>query len=157
MQGARSKLPDLHVNTQASFTLRTASLCFCVLHSAAGRTCTWGLGMHIWCRCVTYNLRLHLEKGGSGLQVKKEQKELDRAFGSGPQLVPGKGMTDPEGKRMVQPTRACTLTDMPTAQARTLSATAWQWLCSNCMGTAFFCHNICADIGTMCKQSIHIP
>lgn len=35
------------------------------------------------------------------LQVRKEKKELDRAFGSGPQLLPGKGMTMPDGKRMV--------------------------------------------------------
>lgn len=36
------------------------------------------------------------------IQVKKEQAELARAFGSGPQLLPGKGMPLPDGqKRMV--------------------------------------------------------
>lgn len=59
--------------------------------------------------------KLIFELTGTALQVKKEQKELDRAFGSGPQLVPGKGMTDPEGKRMVSPTRACTQTNIHTA------------------------------------------
>lgn len=35
------------------------------------------------------------------MQVRKEKKELDRAFGSGPQLLPGKGMAMPDGQRLV--------------------------------------------------------